>query len=51
MQPVIIVQEEKNYGFFKFIGDIFMIFLTWGLWLIWIFVREMRRNNRPRYYI
>lgn len=29
-----------------FIGDILMVFLTGGLWLIWIFIREMRNRNR-----
>jgi hypothetical protein len=43
MYPVIVVQEQKSYGFFKFLGDCFMVLITWGLWLIWIFVREMRR--------
>jgi hypothetical protein len=44
----IVVQERRNsYGFWKFCGDIFMIFLTWGLWLIWIFVREMRKSRCP----
>ena len=33
----------KKYGFWSFVGDIAMVFLTGGLWLIWIFVREMRR--------
>jgi hypothetical protein len=41
------VAEPKSYGFFKFLGDSIMVLLTWGLWLIWIFVREMRR--RPSY--
>jgi hypothetical protein len=34
----------KKYGFFSFIGDILMVAITGGLWLIWIFVREMRRR-------
>jgi hypothetical protein len=34
----------KRYGFFSFIFDIVMIVITGGLWLIWIFVREMRRR-------
>jgi hypothetical protein len=42
---VIYVKEQKSYGFWKFIGDCIMVFLTWGLWLIWIFVREMRRRS------
>lgn len=37
-------KPKKKYGFFKFIGDILMIVLTGGLWLVWIFVREMRRR-------
>jgi hypothetical protein len=35
---------KKHYGFFKFLGDVLMTFLTYGLWLIWIFVREMRNR-------
>jgi hypothetical protein len=41
---VIYVVEQKRYGFWKFLGDCIMVFLTWGLWLIWIFVREMRKR-------
>jgi hypothetical protein len=37
-----IQKEPKSYGFFKFMGDVIMTVLTGGLWLIWIFVREMR---------
>lgn len=33
---------RRRYGFFSFFWDVFMTFLTCGLWLIWIFVREMR---------
>lgn len=36
------IKPRKRYGFWKFMGDLFMIFITGGLWLIWIFVREMR---------
>lgn len=46
-QPIYIpvpVRNRPRYGFFKFIGDILMTLLTGGLWLIWIFVREMRRR-------
>lgn len=42
---VIYVVEKKGYGFFKFLGDCIMVFLTFGLWLIWIFVREMRNRS------
>lgn len=37
-------QVRKKYGLMSFIGDLFMVALTGGLWLIWIFVREMRNN-------
>lgn len=33
---------RRNYGCLSFIGDAFMTLLTGGLWLIWVFVREMR---------
>lgn len=35
--------NRRRYGLFKFLFDCFMIVITGGLWLIWIFVREMRR--------
>nr|DAP30419.1 MAG TPA: hypothetical protein [Caudoviricetes sp.]DAU72770.1 MAG TPA: hypothetical protein [Caudoviricetes sp.] len=34
----------RRYGLCNFLFDIFMITITSGLWLIWIFVREMRRR-------
>lgn len=34
--------SRKRYGFWKFVLDCTMTLLTSGLWLIWIFVREMR---------
>lgn len=36
--------KRSRYGFWNFMLDIFMTLITSGLWLIWIFVREMRRN-------
>lgn len=36
--------NQKRYGLFRFLWDLFMIFITGGLWLIWIFVREMRNR-------
>lgn len=38
------IVTERRYGFWKFVGDCIMVFLTAGLWLIWVFVREMRRR-------
>ncbi len=34
----------KRYGFFSFLFDVVMTLITSGLWLIWIFIREMRRR-------
>lgn len=35
---------KKRYGCLNFLFDIFMVCITGGLWLIWIFVREMRKR-------
>jgi hypothetical protein len=40
---IIVSGSYRKYGFFHFLWDVIMVFLTFGLWLIWIFVREMRR--------
>ncbi len=37
------IRRRKSYGFFAFLFDLFMTCITGGLWLIWIFVREMRK--------
>ena len=42
---MIYIVEKKTYGFFSFIGDCIMTALTCGFWLIWVFVREMRRRQ------
>ena len=34
----------RRYGFGKFLFECVMVVITGGLWLIWIFVREMRRR-------
>ena len=34
----------RRYGFFNFLFDVFMVSVTGGFWLIWIFIREMRRG-------
>lgn len=36
-------QKPKTYGFFKFCLDVGLTCITGGFWLIWIFVREMRK--------
>lgn len=35
---------HKPYGFWRFMLDIFLVVITGGFWLIWIFVREMRKR-------
>ena len=40
----VIVMTRKRYGFMNFLGDFFMTCITGGFWLIWIFVREMRKQ-------
>ena len=39
-------ESRKRYGFWNFALDVFMTALTSGLWLIWVFVREMRGQRR-----
>lgn len=35
---------RRHYGILNFAWDVLLTFLTGGLWLIWIFVREMRNR-------
>ena len=35
--------SRRKYGFLNFAFDVILTLVTGGLWLIWIFVREMRR--------
>lgn len=44
MPTVMFVERRRSYGFWNFLGDCLMTILTAGLWLIWVFVREMRRR-------
>ena len=41
---VYIVEKRKRYGCLSFLFDVALTLLTGGLWLIWIFVREMRNR-------
>ena len=36
--------SRRRYGLFNFILDVALCLITGGLWLIWIFVREMRNR-------
>jgi hypothetical protein len=35
-------RRRRRYGPLRFLWDCFLVVITGGLWLIWIFVREMR---------
>lgn len=39
------IAPHSHYGFLKFLGDCFMVVITCGFWLIWIFVRELRNHR------
>jgi hypothetical protein len=45
MERIIYVERRKPYGCLSFIFDCVMVVITGGLWLIWIFVREMRKRG------
>jgi len=38
------MSRTKPYGFRSFLFDGIMTVLSSGFWLIWIFVREMRKH-------
>lgn len=38
------INRRKRYTFWAFLGDLFMITITGGLWLIWMFIRHIRNN-------
>lgn len=35
----------RKYGCLAFLFDCFMTVITAGFWLIWVFVREMRKRR------
>lgn|GEM_PF-1579793 len=39
-----LMAKNKKYGFGSFLLDAILTLITGGIWLIWIFVREMRRR-------
>lgn len=38
------MSHRNHYGLWNFFWDVVLTLLTSGLWLIWIFVREMRNR-------
>lgn len=41
--PIYVPAPRRRYGMFRFMFDCFMTVISGGLWLIWVFVREMRK--------
>lgn len=39
-----LIMSRQHYGLMHFGLDILLCVITGGFWLIWIFVREMRRR-------
>jgi hypothetical protein len=39
-------RNAPKYGLGKFLLDVILVLITGGLWLIWIFVRELRGLRR-----
>lgn len=37
-------RNKKRYGFWNFVFDALLTVLTGGLWLIVVFIREMRKH-------
>lgn len=37
-------RPRRRYGLIAFLFDLFMVCITGGFWLIWIFAREMRNR-------
>lgn len=35
---------NKKYGFWNAVFDIFMTFITSGLWLIWLIIKYLRTH-------
>jgi len=35
---------KKQYSFLNFMWDLFMLFVTGGLWIIWIIIRTISRR-------
>lgn len=36
---------KKKYGFWRFVLDVFLIFITGGIWGIWLILKYIRRNS------
>jgi hypothetical protein len=36
--------NRRRYTGFNFLVDVLMILITGGLWLVWVFCREMRNR-------
>ena len=43
MSEASVLGKKKDYGVSEFFLDALLTIFTSGLWLIWIFIREMRK--------
>lgn len=39
-----VLVAQKSYGFWKFMWDLTLTFLTGGIWFIWIVYRHLRKS-------
>lgn len=46
MSVVYVVVKEKRYGFWHFMGDLFLIYITGGLWGLYLLLRHLRSKTR-----
>jgi hypothetical protein len=37
-------QRQNKYGFWAFVLDLVLIFLTGGIWFVWMVFRHLRSN-------
>lgn len=44
MEIYITTRKRRHYGVFHFLGDVLGVVFFNVFWLIWIFIREMRRR-------
>lgn len=46
MNVFLVVKPRKRYGFWRFMLDLTLTYITGGLWLLWLFIKFLRSNTR-----
>ena len=41
----VVVTEKKRYGFWHFMGDLFLGHITGGLWFLYLLLRHLYRSH------